>query len=80
MAIQSISIRVSSPAETDLALPDVVPIALTRTYRQADSRSRAFGIGASHPYDMFLGGDTTGLHVHSLHRMVTLEDPAASSI
>jgi ABC-type nitrate/sulfonate/bicarbonate transport system substrate-binding protein len=44
--------------KTDLALSDVMPLALTRTYRQADARSRAFGIGATHPYDMFLVGDT----------------------
>lgn len=44
--------------KTDLSLPDVLPIAVTRTYRQADTRSRSFGIGATHPYDMFLVGDT----------------------
>ena len=44
--------------KTDIALPDVMPIALTRTYRPADSRSRAFGIGASHPFDLFLVGST----------------------
>jgi RHS repeat-associated protein len=44
--------------KTDLSLPDVLPIALTRTYRQADARSRAFGIGATHPYDVFLVGTT----------------------
>lgn len=44
-------------SKTDLVLSDVIPIALTRTYRQSDSVSRAFGIGASHPYDMFLVGD-----------------------
>ena len=43
--------------KTDLALPDVVPIVLTRTYRPEDSQSRAFGIGSSHPYDMFLVGN-----------------------
>ena len=43
--------------KTDLALPDVIPIALKRTYRQSDSISRAFGIGTNHPYDMFLVGD-----------------------
>jgi RHS repeat-associated protein len=43
--------------ETDLTLPDVIPIALTRTYRPNDSRSRAFGIGATHPYDIFLVGN-----------------------
>jgi hypothetical protein len=41
----------------DLASPDTIPIALTRTYRQNDTRSRAFGIGSFHPYDIFLVGD-----------------------
>lgn len=40
--------------KTDLLLPDVLPIALTRTYRQGDTRSLAFGIGSSHPYAMYL--------------------------
>src|SRR5207249_734651 len=44
--------------KTDLALPDVISLALTRTYRPADNRSRPFGIGATHPYDIFLVGDT----------------------
>jgi hypothetical protein len=39
---------------TDLSLPDVIPLTLTRTYRQGDSYSRAFGIGTTHPYDIFL--------------------------
>ena len=46
---------------TDLALPDVIPLTLTRTYRPNDPTSRAFGIGTSHPYDIFLitpNGDT----------------------
>jgi RHS repeat-associated protein len=43
--------------KTDLVLPDVVPISLTRTYRQNDSWSRPFGIGATHPYEMFIGGN-----------------------
>ena len=30
---------------------------LSRVYRQSDSRSRSFGIGATHPYDIFLVGD-----------------------
>ncbi|MGH7417468.1 MAG: RHS repeat domain-containing protein, partial [Candidatus Rokuibacteriota bacterium] len=42
---------------TDLALGGLVPMALSRTYRQNDTRSRAFGIGATHPYDVFLVGD-----------------------
>jgi RHS repeat-associated protein len=40
--------------KTDLAMADVLPVALTRTYRPGDSVSRAFGIGASHNYDWFL--------------------------
>jgi len=43
--------------KTDLAIPDTLPLVLTRTYRQNDSRSRAFGIGAFHPYDIFMVGD-----------------------
>jgi len=43
--------------KTDLALSDVIPITLTRTYRQNDSWSRPFGIGSTHPYEMFIGGD-----------------------
>jgi len=60
---------------TDLAVPDVIPLVLTRTYRQNDvttsvqgdgeviiiGLSLAFGVGATHPYDIFLyrpsGGD-----------------------
>ena len=44
--------------KTDLMLPDVIPITLTRTYRPNDPTSRAFGIGATHPYDIYLVGDT----------------------
>jgi hypothetical protein len=43
---------------TDLAVADFLPIALTRTYRTRDNQSRAFGMGASHPYNMFLVGDS----------------------
>ena len=39
---------------TDLSLRDVIPLTLTRTYRPDDPVSRAFGIGTSQPYDMFL--------------------------
>jgi RHS repeat-associated protein len=44
--------------KTDLSLSDTIPIVLTRTYRTRDTFSRAFGIGASHSYDMFFVGDT----------------------
>jgi RHS repeat-associated protein len=45
--------------KTDLFLPDILPITLTRTYRQNDTRSRPFGIGATHPFAWFLVGDKT---------------------
>ena len=41
----------------DLFVSDTVPINLTRTYRPNDTVSKAFGIGSTHPYDMFLVGD-----------------------
>jgi hypothetical protein len=41
--------------KVDLAVSDVIPLVLTRTYRSADNGSRPFGIGATHPYAMFLG-------------------------
>jgi RHS repeat-associated protein len=42
---------------TDLVVPDVIPLVLTRTYRPQDTRSRPFGIGTTHPYEMFVVGD-----------------------
>jgi RHS repeat-associated protein len=43
--------------KTDLVLSDVIPLSLTRIYRQNDSWSRPFGIGATHNYEMFIGGN-----------------------
>src|SRR6266496_236230 len=40
--------------KTDLSLSDVLPLALTRSSRQADPNLHAFGIGTNHPYDIFL--------------------------
>jgi RHS repeat-associated protein len=45
--------------KTDFLVSDVIPIELTRTYRQNDAASRAFGVGTSHNYDIFLVGDTS---------------------
>lgn len=39
---------------TDLFLPDTWPLDLRRTYRQGDANSREFGVGMSHPFEMFL--------------------------
>ena len=43
---------------TDLALGGFGSLSLNRTYRPNDTRSRAFGIGSSHSYDMYLVGST----------------------
>jgi RHS repeat-associated protein len=43
-----------SMEKTDLYLPDVVPLALTRTYNSGDNLDRSFGIGMQNPYAMFL--------------------------
>lgn len=45
-------------SKTDMSLSDVVPINLTRTYIANDSLSRAFGIGFTQSYDIFIVGDT----------------------
>jgi RHS repeat-associated protein len=39
---------------TDLALPDVMPIMVSRTYRSQDTTSRFFGIGATSSMEIFL--------------------------
>lgn len=38
----------------DLALPDVMPIDLTRSYRQGDTVTRSFGVGTNFSYGFFL--------------------------
>ncbi len=43
--------------QTDLVIPDTMPLKLTRTYRQHDGQ-RDFGVGFTHPYNMFISGDT----------------------
>jgi len=44
--------------KTDLRVADgVMSIALTRTYRPGDTVSRAFGLGTSHQYDMYIVGN-----------------------
>jgi RHS repeat-associated protein len=42
--------------QIDLTVSDVLPISLSRTYRQNDSGSRAFGVGTNFPYDIYLVG------------------------
>jgi RHS repeat-associated protein len=43
---------------TDLTVSDVLPLTVSRTYRQADNEIRSFGVGASDPYDIFLTSNT----------------------
>lgn len=38
--------------QTDIFVPDLMPLSLTRTYRPWDYHSRSFGVGANHPYDI----------------------------
>jgi RHS repeat-associated protein len=40
--------------QTDMYLPDTIPVELTRTYRQSDSNSYSFGLGTTSIYDMRL--------------------------
>ncbi|HET6484330.1 MAG TPA: DUF6531 domain-containing protein [Actinoplanes sp.] len=40
--------------QTDLAVDDVLPIGVTRTYQQSDVGRRTFGIGANFDYDLGL--------------------------
>lgn len=40
--------------QTDLRLADVIPLALTRTYRQNDVNQHAFGVGMTLAYDLYL--------------------------
>jgi RHS repeat-associated protein len=40
--------------KTDLFLPDLIPLSLTRTYNSGDTLARPFGRGMLHPYTMFL--------------------------
>ena len=40
--------------KTDLYLPDVIPLALTRSYNSGDGQPRSFGYGMVNPYGMFL--------------------------
>ncbi|MBI3825727.1 MAG: RHS repeat protein [Candidatus Rokubacteria bacterium] len=59
--------------QTDLVIPDVIPIVFTRTYRtnDRDGAFRPFGI-ASHPYAVYLTGDTATFQYADLN----LEDGA----
>jgi YD repeat-containing protein len=44
--------------KTDLAVSDIMPLVLRRTYRTNDMQQRPFGIGTTHNFDFFMVGDT----------------------
>jgi YD repeat-containing protein len=56
--------------QTDLFVPDVVPLALTRTYFAWDPHSHAFGVGTNHPYDIC----PTGTRYPYTYQVLNLED------
>lgn len=59
--------------KTDLYLPDVLPLALTRTYNSGDTFARPLGRGMTHPYAMFL-------HSESQYQQVDLILPEGGKI
>lgn len=50
-------------SRSDLGMPDVIPIALTRTYRQNDYVIRSFGMGQSDAFNSFVSPDGTGRYL-----------------
>ncbi len=56
--------------QTDLFVPDVMPLSLTRTYVIWDRYSRAFGVGGNHPYDIC----PTGTRFPYTYQDLNLED------
>lgn len=56
--------------QTDLFVPDDIPLSLTRAYIAWDLHSRAFGVGANHPYDIC----PTGTRLPYTYMDLNLED------
>jgi YD repeat-containing protein len=59
--------------QTDLFVPDAMPLSLTRTYITWDYHRRAFGVAANHPYDICPTGD----HFPYTYMDMNLEDGSA---
>jgi YD repeat-containing protein len=64
--------------KTDFAFDDEPALQFSRVYRNQDDRSRAFGIGGSNSFDMFLGGQMgiavdlilpDGCRIHFVHQL-----------
>ena len=62
----NLSTGLFSMEHTDLALPDVSPIALNRSYRQNDRAIRSFGVGQSDAFNMFMAPDYLGNYLLGL--------------
>jgi YD repeat-containing protein len=56
--------------QTDLFVPDSMPLVLTRTYFTWEYHVRAFGVGANHPYDIC----PTGTRFPYTYQDLNLED------
>ena len=56
--------------QTDLFVPDVVPLSLTRSYYAWDPHRHAFGVGTNHPYDIC----PTGTRFPYTYQVLNLED------
>ena len=56
--------------QTDLFVPDVMPLSLTRAYFAWEPHSRAFGVGTNHPYDIC----PTGTRFPYTYQELNLED------
>ena len=52
----ALDIGVVVQRKADFVFADEPAMQFTRVYRNQDDRSRSFGVGASHSFDMFLGG------------------------
>jgi len=60
--------------QTDVYLPDVIPINLSRTYSSFDYEDRDFGLASSASYEFFLSGDNT------VYNYIDIEFPDGSAV
>jgi hypothetical protein len=60
-------------SETDLVLSDILPVYVTRNYRQGDSVVRPFGLGTSHPFATYLRWPTNSV-VNDTYMWMVLSD------
>jgi YD repeat-containing protein len=60
--------------QTDIYLPDIVPINLSRTYSSIDYANRDFGVGSSASYEIYLLGSNT------IYSYIDIMFPDGSSI